>query len=534
MTRMKIFLLALLALNLLNISFLFRSHRQDRLLSEDLLTPIQTSKFLNYTFEDPATAEFLINQLDIFETIEEGEIPDANYTDSAGGFKLNSNYCKQRWTKIVNNPEIVFQLRNYISNYSPLHNIRRVIIPAMQARDLHPYLVGLPPGVPNHQYAFDMNLDANIFFTRDLFYYLKQVGKEFSCLSQASNHIPGHNKIYRKDMAAQALVDYANKYKEQPECFNFDKFFPKTWVLQQKDQCEDFFNEFNSPRYQELKEERKVVYFRKIGADVHLGEGVFPVGDQEEEYINSLYKNGTACGEVQDNNLLQYNVNNLLLLENRKFHVRVYLLIASTNPVIAFYHDGYLRLSLSEYDEDSKDLNTMVTNFGVTKNNFSGTKLQGMNNTEIQEYSTWHFDKLQDYLLERGMIDNDKWLDEYLRPQFKKVMVHLIRMSQDGYFQKSSVFELFGVDFIIDDNLDVWFIEANTMPLLQGFTVGTTRLMNQMLVDTFEIVQKLLRSRMKRIVGYVNNLSRVVREGEEVVIPSLETRRQEWREITKK
>ena len=118
-------------------------------------------------------------------------------------------------------------------------------------------------------------------------------------------------------------------------------------MLRDKEQCEEFFEEFLSPKYKEMKKERGMVYFRKIGADVHEGKGVFPVNDVEENKIQTLYKNGKACGAVKDNNLIQYNVYNPLLVMNRKFGFRCFMLIASTNPIIAYYHDGYTRLTLS-------------------------------------------------------------------------------------------------------------------------------------------------------------------------------------------
>ena len=37
-------------------------------------------------------------------------------------------------------------------------------------------------------------------------------------------------------------------------------------------------------------------------------------------------------------------------MENKKFHIRCYVLIANAKPLVALYHEGYLRLSLKNYD----------------------------------------------------------------------------------------------------------------------------------------------------------------------------------------
>jgi len=116
-----------------------------------------------------------------------------------------------------------------------------------------------------------------------------------------------------------------------------------------------------------------------------------------------------------------------------------------------------------------------------------------------------------------------------LRKEFMKVKIHLLRMGQSGFIKKSSVFELFGLDYIMDENLNLWFIEANTMPALHGKTRAHKDLFIEILGGMFEIVSGLLRSRAKRIISYVNNLT-----GEYGIdVVDIEKRREEFNEISK-
>lgn len=77
----------------------------------------------------------------------------------------------------------------------------------------------------------------------------------------------------------------------------------------------------------------------------------------------------------------------------------------------------------------------------------------------------WSMTKLQQYLLEEGKITDPNWLDNYLRPAFKKAFTHLVMMTQHSYLRSSNVFELFGLDFMLDEHLNLWFIECNASPV---------------------------------------------------------------------
>lgn len=369
-------------------------------------------KNITYSFDDPNVAEHLLEQLDVFSEIPYDFVPRANYSSTHLGFKINNDYCKDHREYFVNHPQEFFHEQKIICSFWTGNKARAKVVQKV-GQDLHPEVTPIKAKELKGKMIHDMRVDATLFFMLTLYFHDRHVGKQFSCLTQTSNHIPGHESIYRKDNVGYALVNYAAKYESRPECFNYRRYFPKTWLLPDKQQCKSFFKEFNSQLYQDLKEERTVVYFRKIGANVHEGHGVFPVTSQEEEHIRKLYRNGELCGQIKENNLMQYSVHNPYLLNGRKFHFRKFLFIASTNPVIAYYHDGYLRLAVEEYDNDSQDAKTFVTNIGM---NLKEKSLNGMDHKEIQEYTTWYMTKFHTYLMEEGLVTDPNWLDNYLRP----------------------------------------------------------------------------------------------------------------------
>jgi len=76
-----------------------------------------------------------------------------------------------------------------------------------------------------------------------------------------------------------------------------------------------------------------------------------------------------------DNIIAQKYVSNPLTVDGHKFDFRIYMLIASTDPLIAYYHDGFLRISLSKYTKNSTEKSTHFTNTALSKKVVSNPEL---------------------------------------------------------------------------------------------------------------------------------------------------------------
>jgi len=111
----------------------------------------------------------------------------------------------------------------------------------------------------------------------------------------------------------------------------------------------------------------------------------------------------------------------------------------------------------------------------------------------------WTMEKLADYVYASGQTTDPDWLNNYLRPQFQKAFIHTVRMSQKWFMKHPGVFEMYGLDFLLDDDLKLWFIECNASPQLIGTSEHKTLFLSTMLGDMFEIQFAYLRSRMKRV-----------------------------------
>jgi hypothetical protein len=66
--------------------------------------------------------------------------------------------------------------------------------------------------------------------------------------------------------------------------------------------------------------------------------------------------------------IAQQYIYNPLLLDGHKFDIRAYMFVASLDPPIVFFHEGYLRINIEKYD--TTDLNNKwahISNIGLQK-----------------------------------------------------------------------------------------------------------------------------------------------------------------------
>ena len=264
---------ALLCINFLAILLLF-SYNFDQFDNRNLQinnTTISEPKSTELHFKDPVMAYKILSALDVFEPIDLGLSAKRTrmyYTQGPFlGLQTDDNYCEKHRAFFVFNPQAVLQQKNFIMSGNLGSKLRYQILEEINATDTMPHVRGSMKNEFLNKQLFEIRLDTQIFVMSSVFF--REVGRHYSCLTQFSNHIPGHDDLYIKDRATMAMLRYKQKYQTELQCFDSNYHFPPTWSLNNKQQCQEFFEEFNHPSYQTLKQERKIVYFRKIGEGAH-------------------------------------------------------------------------------------------------------------------------------------------------------------------------------------------------------------------------------------------------------------------------
>lgn len=377
----------------------------------------------------------------------------------------------------------------------------------------------MPSMLYDHK-LFPFNHKITSFFVNtDGFYRYHKMGQHFLCATQMYNHIPGHKSLVRKDEILNTLERYTKIFEGKPQCFNRNEIFPRSYRLHHKEECHAFFELINSQKYKQSLKAEPVQYLIKAGFGVHKSQGVFLLDDERANSLNDEYDFGSLCGKKTKSFLAQKYITNPLLLDREnKFDFRIYMLIASTNPLIVYYHDGYMRVSLNRFDKSSKDRATHLTNTYLAEQKFAEARkenktINGMNADELKDYHLWGYEDLLEYLMSTKQVTDKNWLDNYLRPSFHKAIIHLVRMGSYTFWNQSNVHELHGLDFMLDEDLKLWFIECNPNPLLTGVK---PELIIPMLRDMFAIQYAYYRSRMLRLLDVLYHMQQATQNGGDI------------------
>ena len=296
-----------------------------------------------------------------------------------------------------------------------------------------------------------------------------KIGTHFLCEGQRYNHIPGNGWLNFKDVSANSLRKYNEYYFDRPQCFDAWRVMPYTLDLTQTAQCFEFLDAL----YDAVRS-RNIQWIVKVSRNSHNGKGLILVDQAKaQELLDSL-----QC-PTADMLIAQRYVENPFLINKKKFDFRAYLVIASMDPLMILYHDGFVKISLDDYDAESSDLTSHLTNTKVAENKVKALNVTEEERKELLKDQGWSFSHFEEYMRQTHRVDAT-WMDS-VRAYLKQTMFHLVRMNLDKLLRHPQVYELYGLDFLLDTELHLWFIETNLTPSI-GSTTEEKKAVNVKLI----------------------------------------------------
>ncbi|KAI9253765.1 tubulin-tyrosine ligase family-domain-containing protein [Phascolomyces articulosus] len=273
----------------------------------------------------------------------------------------------------------------------------------------------------------------------------------------------------RKGLIRKAQFSYnVSKYLSKNPSSILKHAIPETWQfeLDHIDYIDEALNEvfeverdLKENEESELEDDKKHVFIIKPSmankaAGIHVFDSlnqlcaIFeePESDTEDEEEDDDQEDLTQVREW----VIQRYISNPLLVNNRKFHVRAYVLAVS-NIQVYLYRDMLALFALRPYD---------LNNLEDSLAHISNTCIQTDQEDFDEDQSVRLFWELNKF----GIQDQDL---EHMFDQMRAILADVFDActSEMTTFQAiPNSFELFGVDFIMDADNKVYFLEANAFP----------------------------------------------------------------------
>ena len=188
--------------------------------------------------------------------------------------------------------------------------------------------------------------------------------------------------------------------------------------------------------------ENNVYIVRPVGVGAFSGKDIVIVNNNKTIQIAKK-----LIGRYENIIISKY-VNNPMLYNERKFHLRTYFLVSIINGHYKTYFYEFYELFTAEKPYNNND----YTDKDVHDTHFKSTPI----------------DILCPYDLEQVVRDT---FNKHIYPKMKDCMIYISKLMEHNthpYEQAENAFEIFGCDFLVKDNYDVILMEINDKT---GFTM---------------------------------------------------------------
>ena len=180
--------------------------------------------------------------------------------------------------------------------------------------------------------------------------------------------------------------------------------------------------------------------------------------------------------------VVQKYIERPMLYHGRKFDIRVWAIYTGDDSRVYFYKRGYIRTSSDEFTTKINDNKAVHLT-----NNWFQQHLE--NYGKFEDGNTLSFEKMQEYIDEQFPEYNINFYDHFIK-RMKDIAIDVYLAAKDEFnkSKREHCFELFGFDFMIDEDFRIWLIEWNTNPYFGIPNKFIADLLPRMISEMFEII----------------------------------------------
>ena len=177
--------------------------------------------------------------------------------------------------------------------------------------------------------------------------------------------------------------------------------------------------------------------------------------------------------------IIQKYIERPLLYKGRKCDMRVWVLV-NHNMKVYFFKEGHLKTCSISFDIDSKNAFSHITNYSFQKYNEYFQKYEKGNEVPFYDFQKFIDEEYpeKNYKIKTNLYSQIK---ELVSISMKSVKEQLNKNNN------SYQFEIFGYDFMLDENFNLFLIEVNTNPGIEESSPWIQIIIPRMLDDALRL-----------------------------------------------
>ena len=251
-------------------------------------------------------------------------------------------------------------------------------------------------------------------------------------------------------------------------------------------QMETVINKFkNGVDYnftKEIIDENQTIDFKNIKSNNNNND------NSNNDNINNSNINNTNNNNLKEEKERLYNCNKIIIqkyIENpllyygRKCDMRIWVLITHQMKVYIF-KEGHLKTCSIVYDINSNNAFTHITNYSFQKYNSNFQKFEKGNEVPFYEFQKF---------IDENYPEKNYKIKNNLMKQIKEIVNLTARSVADkiNKNKRNFQFEIFGYDFMLDSDFNLFLIEINTNPGLEESSPWIKIIVPRMLDDALRL-----------------------------------------------
>lgn len=301
---------------------------------------------------------------------------------------------------------------------------------------------------------------------------------------QRINHFPGSFELGRKDSLHRAMTRMQTKFGR-----DYD-FYPKSYA------------------WPEAADQLKLEL-----ADGHTLFIMKPRASSCGKGIKII----TKLSQIKKECIVQRYIPNPLLINEKKFDLRIYVGVTSFYPLkIYIFEEGLVRFATKPYSKKHiKDKFAHLTNYSINKHSEDFKVSE-----EGDSGSKWTITALKKYFQQSNIDDSKLW------SRIHDIIIKTVISAEDTVVantvrymksKKNCCYEIFGFDILVDDTMKPWLLEVNVSPSLSSSSPMDKRIKHRLITTLLNLVgfqihdRRKLKQEAKQLSSHLSNPTQKVK-----------------------